>query len=62
MRDKAIDQQVQVYHFHDWCGQQLRSYHVDIIKSPQPIWERQVLSVIKVLSADTFPARSTVPY
>ena len=36
MRDKAIDQQVQVYHFHDWCGQQLRSYHVDILNRRNP--------------------------
>ncbi|HMW71372.1 MAG TPA: 3'-5' exonuclease [Cellvibrionaceae bacterium] len=55
MRDKAIDHQVQVYHFHDWCGQQLRSYQVDLIKSPQPIWERQVLSVIKGVECGHIP-------
>ncbi len=47
IREKGIEQQVQVYHFHDWCGQQLRSYHVDLVAGEEPIWERQVVSVIK---------------
>ncbi len=43
---KGIGEKVQVYHFHDWCGEQLRAYHVDVIKSEAPNWERQVSSVI----------------
>jgi hypothetical protein len=43
---KGIGEKVQVYHFHDWCGEQLRAYHVDVIKSDAPYWERQVSSVI----------------
>ncbi|MES2625115.1 MAG: 3'-5' exonuclease [Pseudomonadota bacterium] len=43
---KGIGEKVQVYHFHDWCGEQLRAYHVDVIKSDAPNWERQVSSVI----------------
>ncbi len=42
----GIGGQVQVYHFHDWCGQQLRTYHVDVLKSDKPYWEREVEAVI----------------
>lgn len=55
MRDKGIEQKVQVYHFHDWCGQQLRSYHVDLIAGDAPVWERQVLSVIKGVEQGQIP-------
>lgn len=43
---KGINEKVQVYHFHDWCGEQLKTYHVDVKEAseekPEPIWERQV--------------------
>lgn len=55
IRDKGIAEQVQVYHFHDWCGQQLRSYHVDTIKGDAPVWERQVLSVIQGVEQGLIP-------
>lgn len=55
MRSKGIDQQVQVYHFHDWCGQQLRSYHMDLVPADAPVWERQVLSVIKGVDQGLIP-------
>ena len=55
MRNKGIGDQVQVYHFHDWCGQQLRTYHVDLIKGQQPVWERQVLSVIQGVEQGLIP-------
>ncbi|MEY4590341.1 MAG: hypothetical protein RL497_2417 [Pseudomonadota bacterium] len=54
-RSKGIEHQVQVYHFHDWCGQQLRSYHVDLIPTDAPVWERQVLSVIKGVEQGLIP-------
>ncbi len=37
---KGIEGQVQVYHFHDWCNQQLKTYHVDLIESDKPVFER----------------------
>jgi superfamily I DNA/RNA helicase len=43
---KGIGEKVQVYHFHDWCGEQLRTYHVDVLLGNEPFWERQVSSVI----------------
>ncbi|HEB97417.1 MAG TPA: DNA helicase II [Sedimenticola thiotaurini] len=29
MAERGVNDRVHVYHFHDWCGEQLRSYHVD---------------------------------
>lgn len=45
--EKGVGGQVQVYHFHDWCGQQLKTYHVDVKESKAPpYYERQVEAVI----------------
>lgn len=43
---KGIGTQVQIYHFHDWCARQLKTYHVELIGSDSPVWERQVKTVI----------------
>jgi hypothetical protein len=43
---KGIGGQAQVYHFHDWCGQQLKAYHVAVPESDKPYFERQVEAVI----------------
>jgi hypothetical protein len=43
---KGIGGQVQVYHFHDWCGEQLKTYHVTMPASDKPYYERQVEAVI----------------
>ena len=52
---KGIDEQVQVYHFHDWCSQQLKTYHVNLIKSDRPVFERQVESVIQAVEKGRIP-------
>lgn len=54
--DKGIDQKVQVYHFHDWCGQQLKLFNVDVVAGEEPIWERHVLSVIKGVDEGLIPS------
>ena len=46
MRSKGIADKVHVYHFHDWCGEQLRTHQVDVAEGDKPPWERQVDSVI----------------
>ena len=43
---RGIGSQVQVYHFHDWCGQQLKTYHVELLDADKPHWERAVETVI----------------
>ncbi len=52
---KGIEGQVQVYHFHDWCEQQLTTYHVDLIQSDKPTYERQVESVIQAVEKGQIP-------
>lgn len=46
MVSKGISEQVQVHHFHDWCGTQLKTYHVNVLEGDDQYWERQVRSVI----------------
>jgi len=52
---KGIGAQVQIYHFHDWCGQQLKTYHVDLMESDKPTYERQVESVINAVDKGLIP-------
>jgi len=52
---KGIGGQVQVYHFHDWCGQQIKTYHVDMVKSDKHYWERQVDTVIGAVDKGWIP-------
>lgn len=52
---KGIGAQVQVYHFHDWCGQQLRSYHVQVLASEKQYFERQVDTVIDAVEKGHIP-------
>ena len=53
--EKGISSKVQVYHFHDWCGEQLRAYQVNMIRSEAPYWERQVASVIQGVERGQIP-------
>ena len=55
MSSKGITDKVHVYHFHDWCGQQLRTYHVDVVDGDKPYWERQVDSVINGVEKGWIP-------
>jgi len=53
--DKGVGDHVQVYHFHDWCGQQLKTYHVDLVQSDKEHFERQVDSVIQGVEKGRIP-------
>ncbi len=53
--EKGIDDKVQVYHFHEWCKVQLATYHVDMIHSDAPIYDRQVESVIRGVERGFIP-------
>ena len=55
MSSRGITDKVHVYHFHDWCGEQLRTYHVDVVEGDKPYWERQVDSVIAGVEKDFIP-------
>ncbi|MDR2165400.1 MAG: NERD domain-containing protein [Zoogloeaceae bacterium] len=52
---KGIDAQVQIYHFHDWCGQQLKTYHVELPTGETPIFERQVAAVVQAVENGFIP-------
>ncbi len=53
--EKGISEKVQVYHFHEWCSLQLKTYNVDTLPGEQPVWERQVESVIKGVEEGHIP-------
>lgn len=53
--ERGIAQSVHVYHFHDWCGQQLKTYHCSVKDGDAPIWERQVEGVIEGVEQSHIP-------
>ena len=53
--EKGISGQVQVYHFHDWCGKQLKTYHVSVPAGDKPYWEREVEAVIAAVERGDIP-------
>lgn len=55
MAAKKLSETVHVHHFHEWCGKQLKAYHVDLIKSDAPYWEREVLTVIEGVEKNHIP-------
>jgi hypothetical protein len=54
-----ITEKVQVYHFHDGCGEQLKTYHVEVQEDSGeksvPIWGRQVSTVIDAVEKEEIP-------
>jgi len=52
---KSIGDKVQVYHFHDWCGEQLRAYHVEVPAGDGPYWDRQVEAVVAGVERGQIP-------
>jgi len=53
--EKEIEHKVQVYHFHDWCGQQIKTYHCDVPENDAPYFERQVMAVIQGVERSQVP-------
>jgi len=52
---KGIGTKVQVYHFHDWCSEQLKTYHVKVPDSGRPYFERLVETVIDAVEKGYIP-------
>ena len=53
---KGIDQQVQVYHFHDWCAEQLKAaYNVDQSAFGESYMEKLVETVIHAVDQGQIP-------
>ncbi|BFM06565.1 3'-5' exonuclease [Halioxenophilus aromaticivorans] len=53
--ERKLAHKVQVYHFHDWCGLQLKAYHCSVLPGEEPYWERQVTSVIHHVKHQQIP-------
>jgi hypothetical protein len=54
-REQHLGDKVQVYHFHDWCAEQLRTYHVDMPRSAASYAQRQVSAVIEGVAQGQIP-------
>jgi len=55
VNEKGIEQKVQIYHFHDWCGQQIKTYHCKLPENDAPYYERQVMAVIQGVEKSQIP-------
>jgi hypothetical protein len=55
VREKELGDKVQVYHFHDWCAEQLRTYHVDMSRHAGSVAQRQVTAVIDGVARGLIP-------
>jgi len=53
--ERHLQSRVNVHHFHEWCGEQLRTYHVQVPESEGPLWDRQVEAVIQGVDAGRIP-------
>ncbi len=53
--DKGIADKVNVYHFHDWCGEQLRAYHVGKPKVGKNYFDHLVETVIAAVEQGVIP-------
>ncbi|RLD18454.1 MAG: DNA helicase II [Bacteroidetes bacterium] len=55
MEGKEINDRVHVYHFHDWCGEMLKRYHIEKPKSGAGYVDRLVNQVIKAVEEGHIP-------
>lgn len=55
INEKGVGSKVQVYHFHDWCSEQLKMYHVKVPITEKKIWEQRVDSVIDAVEKGLIP-------
>lgn len=55
MLERGVSEKVNVYHFHDWCGEQLRTYHVERPESGDGYYDRLVEAVIEATEQGRIP-------
>ena len=55
MEDKDINDRVHVYHFHDWCGELLKRYHIAKPESGSGYVDRLVKQVVRAVDAGHIP-------
>lgn len=54
-RFHQIEDKVSVYHFHEWCSEQLRTYQIKLPPGPEAFFDRQVTSVIRGVETGHIP-------
>jgi len=57
MVERGVADKVNVYHFHDWCGEQLRTYHVERPTGGDGYYDRLVEAVIGATEKGSIPRR-----
>lgn len=55
MRAKGLGERVQVHHFHGWCGEQIRLYHVNAVVNDGPHYDEMVDRVIDAVDRGQIP-------
>jgi DNA helicase IV len=55
MEDKGINDRVHVYHFHDWCGEMLKRYHIKKPETGNGYIDRLVNQVIRAVEEGHIP-------
>lgn len=53
--ERKLEARVNVHHFHEWCGEQLRTYREEVPGTGGLVWERQVEAVIAGVDAGRIP-------
>ena len=53
--ERGLEGRVNLHHFHEWCGEQLRTYHVEVADTGGQQWVRQVEAVIQGVDAGCIP-------
>jgi superfamily I DNA/RNA helicase len=54
-REQKITDKVNVYHFHDWCGEMLRRFHIELPQTSGKRFDRMVDAVIKAVEKGAIP-------
>ncbi len=52
---RGLEGRVHIHHFHEWCGEQIRTYHVQVPESGGELFERKVDAVIQGVDAGHIP-------
>lgn len=55
IRQQDIEDKVNVYHFHDWCGELIRSYHLELPENEEMHYKRMVDCVVAGVENETVP-------
>ena len=55
IRDHGVEDKVNVYHFHHWCGEMLKRYHVDCPSTNGTDFDAKISRVIDAVAKEQIP-------